>query len=73
MSKLSSLAATLNELADNTEAVKASLNAFKAGLGDTEIPADAQTALDRLTGDVAALASDVPAPAPSPAPSPAQG
>lgn len=60
MSKLSSLATTLNGLADQSEAIKKSLDDFKATLGDVELPTDTQAALDRLTGDVAALGQDVP-------------
>jgi len=58
MSKLNDLAGTLQTLDATVKSIKTNVDALVAATKDTELPADAQTALDALQSDVASVATD---------------
>ena len=64
MAKLSTLAETLATIETTLKKVKTEVEKLKEGLGDVEIPAEAQAALDRLTALSTAL-DDLNADAPT--------
>ena len=55
MAKLSTLAATLTAIADGVDKVKVEVQALKDSLGDVDLPAEAEAALERLTVAVKAV------------------
>lgn len=62
MAKLSTLETTLDSLTAKTDKIAVDVAAIKTSQGDPEIPADAQAALDKLTGsiDIAATVASTP-------------
>lgn len=66
MSKISELAATLNQIDGKLEEAKSEIvseiGKLKAALADVEVPADAAASLEKLSANAQALADIVPDP-----------